>query len=166
VRDGKPYPPRELEEVEIIPGVPEAIAALRSLGLVLIAVTNQPDVARGTVSRESVDAINRYIKDALSLDEIMTCFHDDADGCGCRKPRPGHFFEARERLALDLARSFMVGDRWRDVQAAHNAGCRSIFVDYGYSEPFSAAPPDFTCRSLWEAANWISGTRSDRRGHG
>jgi D-glycero-D-manno-heptose 1,7-bisphosphate phosphatase len=155
VRNGRPHSPRELACVEILPGVADAIRRLRAAGFMTIAVTNQPDVARGTASRESVEAINRMIAQSLDLDEVMTCFHDDGDACDCRKPRPGHFFRARDCYGLDLTSSFMVGDRWRDIQAAYNAGCRSIFIDYGYSEPFAAPEPHFTCASLAEAAAWI-----------
>lgn len=163
VRDGKPYPPHDVSELEILPGAAEAVERLKAAGFMTLAVTNQPDVARGKVSRESVEAINRRVGDTVALDDILTCFHDDSDHCACRKPRPGQFFSARDQYRLDLAHSFMVGDRWRDIQAAHNAGCRSIFIDYGYSEPFAAAEPDFTCGSLAEAANWILQQESTSR---
>jgi D-glycero-D-manno-heptose 1,7-bisphosphate phosphatase len=155
VRLGKPYPPASLAEMELLPGVVEAATRLRNQGFVLIAVTNQPDVARGTTPRATVDAINNAVQQALGLDEVMTCFHDDSDGCDCRKPLPGHFFRARDAYGLDLGKCFMIGDRWRDMLAAQNGNIRSIFIDYQYAEPYKAAPPGFICASLVDAANYI-----------
>ncbi|MEI8395762.1 MAG: HAD family hydrolase [Rhodospirillaceae bacterium] len=155
VRAGKPYPPHELAEVEILPGVPEALQRLRVAGFELIVVTNQPDVARGTTPLVAVERINGYLRDTLGLETILTCVHDDADGCTCRKPRPGFLLQSSQERGLDLARSFMVGDRWRDVETGHNAGCRTVFIDYGYSERCPEDLADHVCASLSEAAQWI-----------
>lgn len=82
------------------------------------------------------------------------CYHDDADGCECRKPKPGMLLAAARDFGIDLARSFMVGDRWRDIEAGRRAGCRTIFVDYGYEEPRPEGF-DFATDSLLGAAEWI-----------
>lgn len=132
--EGAPRAPRSVAELEVIPSAVEACAQLRAAGYVLVVVTNQPDVARGTDTRESVDAINREVARQTGVDEFEVCFHDDVDGCDCRKPRPGMLTRAATRLNLDLARSFMVGDRWRDVEAGRAAGCGTVFVDRRYSE--------------------------------
>jgi D-glycero-D-manno-heptose 1,7-bisphosphate phosphatase len=153
VRDGAPYPPADAEEVEVLPGVQEACTRLREAGFELIVVTNQPDVARGTQTLEAVDRINDVLRAALSLDEIVVCPHDDVDSCDCRKPKPGMLLDAAGRREIDLAASFMVGDRWRDVEAGRRAGCRTVFVDRGYDEP--SAEPDVTVSDLAEAAVWI-----------
>jgi D-glycero-D-manno-heptose 1,7-bisphosphate phosphatase len=145
-----------VEEVEVLPGVPEALAALRAAGYCLIIVTNQPDVARGTLRRETVDAVNRRLQRELRLDGVYACCHDDADQCDCRKPQPGMLREAAREFGLDLAASFMVGDRWRDVEAGRRAGCKTILVDYGYAGE-RPAEPDRRVRSLAEAAEWILG---------
>lgn len=155
VRGGKPYPPAGLEELDILPGVPDALARLRASGFMLIGVTNQPDVARGTTPREVVDAINMRLISDLGLDDIAVCFHDDADACSCRKPAPGLLMVAAGRYNIALERSFMVGDRWKDVEAGHRAGCRTIRIDAGYAEPESGRPPHYRCGSLPEAAEWI-----------
>ncbi|MGH7264689.1 MAG: HAD-IIIA family hydrolase, partial [Candidatus Rokuibacteriota bacterium] len=124
VRDGRPYPPASLRELTIPDEVPRALAALKSAGLPLIAVSNQPDVARGAQAREVVEQLNAAILAAVpSLDAILVCYHDDADGCACRKPRPGLLLTAAETYRLDLQASFVVGDRWRDVAAGGRAGC-------------------------------------------
>ncbi len=134
VRDGKPYPPATAVDLEILPGVGEALRQLRQAGFMLIVVTNQPDVARGATTRAQVDAINGLLASQLPLDEFRTCFHDDADRCNCRKPLPGALLAAAQEHGIDLARSFMVGDRWRDIEAGRAAGCVTVFVDYAYAE--------------------------------
>ena len=152
VRDGRPYPPVRPDDVEILPGVPEALSRLRAAGFALIVVTNQPDVARGTTTREAVDTIHDFMLRKLPLDEIRVCPHDDPDNCPCRKPKPGLLLQAP---AHDLGRSFMVGDRWRDIEAGRAAGCyATIFVDYGYDEPIPHEP-DVRVTSLGDAAAWI-----------
>jgi D-glycero-D-manno-heptose 1,7-bisphosphate phosphatase len=156
VRDGRPYPPADAAGVELLPGVEEACAALRRAGFLLVVVTNQPDVARGTQRLEAVEAIHRRLAEALPLDEIVVCLHDDADGCSCRKPLPGMLVDAAARWDVDLGASFMVGDRWRDVEAGRRAGCRTVFLDRGYAEAMPEAP-DATVRDLREAARWILG---------
>ena len=154
VKNGAPQSPRRIEDVEILPGVPEALQQLRAAGFRLIVVTNQPDVARGTLAREFVDAIHARLQSALPLHEFRVCYHDDADECDCRKPKPGMLLEAAHDAGLDLAASFLVGDRWRDIEAGHRAGCRTALVDHGYAEPDSR-PPDVRVKSLVEAAAWI-----------
>ncbi|MBB3457303.1 D-glycero-D-manno-heptose 1,7-bisphosphate phosphatase [Rhizobium sp. BK313] len=154
VREGKPYPPSTVEETEILPDVAEALARLKEHGYLLIVITNQPDVARGTTTREAVEAINNYLSASLPIDEFRTCYHDSGDGCDCRKPRPGSLLAAAALHNIDMTRSFMIGDRWRDVEAGQNAGCKTIFIDYGYSEK---QPEAVDCRvtSLGKAAAYI-----------
>jgi D-glycero-D-manno-heptose 1,7-bisphosphate phosphatase len=154
VRDGRPYPPVSVDEMQILPGVAEALASLRAAGFELIVVTNQPDVARGTQTRAAVEAIHTRLAAELPLDAIYACFHDDADGCACRKPRPGMLVAAAAARGIELASSFMVGDRWRDTDAGLAAGTRAIFIDRGYSErkPERSA---VHVAGLPEAAAWI-----------
>jgi D-glycero-D-manno-heptose 1,7-bisphosphate phosphatase len=156
VRDGKPYPPEGLDELEVLPGVADALAALREAGFLLIIVTNQPDVARGTKTREEVEAINAALGLALPIDEFRTCFHDSADNCDCRKPKPGALLAAAAAHGIDLAESFMVGDRWRDTEAGQRAGCKTVFIDCGYREKQPEAV-DYRVKSLLEASAIIKG---------
>jgi D-glycero-D-manno-heptose 1,7-bisphosphate phosphatase len=154
VRDGKPYPPNSIEELEVLAGVPDALLKLRGAGFRLIVVTNQPDVARGTQTRDAIEAMHVRLMSELPVDDVVTCYHDDGDGCGCRKPKPGALVDAAKQHGLELARSFMVGDRWRDIEAGQRAGCRCLFVDHGYAEQqpvgaFVRVP------SLAAAADWI-----------
>ena len=154
VRDGKPYPPGSLAEVEILSGVTEALEALRAAGFANVIVTNQPDVASGKQRREVVEAINRYLFDRLAIDTVKVCYHADADNCACRKPKPGMLFEAAEEMGINLSGSYLVGDRWRDVEAGHAVGCRVLFVDYGYRER-KPEKPYLSVKSLPEAVRII-----------
>ena len=156
VLDGKPYPPADLAAVEILPGVADAMQLLHDEGWLLIVVTNQPDVSRGTTPLADVEEINEYLHQRLPIDEFRVCYHDSGDGCNCRKPLPGALFAAADVHGIDLASSYMVGDRWRDTEAGESAGCKTIFIDYGYNEK---QPKIFNhrVRSLAEAADIILG---------
>ena len=154
VRGGTPYPPGSVAEVEILPGVPEALARLRARGLPLIVVTNQPDVARGTQSQAVVEEINQVISRRLGVTAVYACYHDNADHCDCRKPKPGMLMRAAREHGLDLPGSFMVGDRWGDVAAGSAAGCETLLVNMPYSECHRCSP-DHTVADLAEAAEVI-----------
>jgi D-glycero-D-manno-heptose 1,7-bisphosphate phosphatase len=154
VRDGKPYPPDSLAALEILPGVAAALQSLRAAGYLNVVVTNQPDVATGKQRREMVEAINHYLFVNLALDSIKVCYHAAADECECRKPRPGMLLEAAREMDIDLGGSFLVGDRWRDVGAAHAAGCRALFINYQYDEKVPDKPY-VAVNSLAEAAQII-----------
>jgi D-glycero-D-manno-heptose 1,7-bisphosphate phosphatase len=155
-RDGKPYPPTSLSEFEILPGVPEACAKLKAAGFFLVIATNQPDVGRGTLTREVVEEIHAFMCRQLPIDRVEVCYHagQGQSDCDCRKPRPGMLLRAARELGVDLAQSWMVGDRWRDIDCGHAAGCRTILIDYGYDEALRQAP-DFRVQFLLEAANLI-----------
>jgi D-glycero-D-manno-heptose 1,7-bisphosphate phosphatase len=154
VRDGIPHPPSSVEELEILPGVMEAMAKVSDRGLPLIVVTNQPDVARGTQTREAVERINQYLKGRLPIMEVYTCYHDTPDNCDCRKPKAGLLMEAASAYNIDLNRSFMVGDRWSDVVAGQAAGCETFLIDLPYSKA-ERCSPDHRVRDLGEAVEII-----------
>jgi D-glycero-D-manno-heptose 1,7-bisphosphate phosphatase len=155
-RDSKPFPPRNLAEFEILPEVPEACASLKAAGFVLVVATNQPDVGRGTLAQSVVEEIHAHMISKLPIDRVEACFHpgQGASTCDCRKPRPGMLTRAARELDIDLGKSWMVGDRWRDIDCGHAAGCRTIFIDRGYAEELKHQP-DFVARDLSEAAEII-----------
>lgn len=155
VRNGKPYPAVNAELMRIPPGTGEALLRLKNSGFLLIVVTNQPDVVRGTQRREVVEDINRRLQSELPLDDVLTCYHDDGDGCECRKPRPGLILRAAGRYGIDLSESYMIGDRWRDIDAGANAGCKTILIDRGYAERAPDSVPGARVGSLPEAVDWI-----------
>jgi D-glycero-D-manno-heptose 1,7-bisphosphate phosphatase len=151
---GVPHPPPTAADLQVLPGVAEGLDLLVAEGLLRIVVTNQPDVARGTQTMEAVEAINDRLMRELPLDAIFTCYHQDADGCDCRKPRAGLLARAADAHGVDLARSFMVGDRWSDVAAGQAAGCTTFLLETPYSQSHRCAP-DFQAPDLLHAAQRI-----------
>ena len=141
IRQGKPYPPERLDDFVLLPGVVEGCSQLRGRGYLLVVVTNQPDVGRGTQTREQVEKMHAYMQSLLPIDRIEVCY--DAGGgltSAFRKPAPGLLFAAADQLAIDLLGSWMIGDRWRDIDCGAAAGCRTIFIDHHYQESLQAKP--------------------------
>jgi D-glycero-D-manno-heptose 1,7-bisphosphate phosphatase len=155
VREGRPYPPASAEELRPFPDAVVSVGRLKQAGFLLVVITNQPDVARGAQTREAADAMNTAIATIFPIDDFFVCWHDDADGCLCRKPKPGLLLEAAAKLRIDLQHSFLVGDRWRDIDAGVAAGCWTILIDRHYCERGPQHPPDFRTSSLTDAADWI-----------
>ena len=159
MREGQPVAPATFSELCVLPGVQEALEAMKKVGLMLIVATNQPDVAKGDTSRDEVEAMHDYMRRHLPLDDIKVCYHADADRCSCRKPKPGMLLEAAREHGIGLRQSFMVGDRWRDIGAGQAAGFRTVFVERGYRQP-KPDDPDYVVPSLAAASRIIlSGTR-------
>jgi D-glycero-D-manno-heptose 1,7-bisphosphate phosphatase len=152
--DGKSHPPSDPRELEILPGVRDVCQSLSQAGFLLIVVTNQPDVARGTQRQEVVEAINMELHRQIPVDEIKVCYHDDADNCPCRKPKPGMLIEAAFDWDIDLSASYMIGDRWTDVEAGRRAGCQTILVNAAVTEA-RRCKPDFHASSMEEVKQWI-----------
>ena len=151
VRDGKPYAITRYEDLDILNGAADAIERLKEAGFMTIGVSNQPDVQAGKVTRDVVEAINAMLVETLGLDEIRVCYDKDAD---CYKPKPGMLLEAAEQHDITLDRSFLVGDRWRDIGAGNAAGCTTVFIDRGYREQVPENP-DHVAGSLADAADLI-----------
>lgn len=166
IRGGKPYPPQTVEEFKLFPDVAESCARLAAAGYVLVVATNQPDVGRGTQSQAVVEAMHARLRTLVpQIERVEVCY---APGQGVehpenyrRKPEPGMVLDAAKALGLDLARSWMVGDRWRDIDCGKRAGLRTVFIDFGYDEALKS-PPDRTVRSFAAAAAVI--LQSGRRG--
>lgn len=155
VQDNVPHPPDTLEDFRLLEGVRETCEQLHAAGYLLIVVTNQPDVARGTQSVEIVEEINRQVRTLLPVDDIYTCYHDSKDNCDCRKPKPGMLVAASEKWLIDLDGSFMVGDRYTDILAGAAAGCRTIFIERGAYGKKDRCQPDWVAADLVEAARII-----------
>lgn len=153
-RNGHARAPWTVAEVEIVPGVPDALDRLRRAGFLLVVATNQPDVVRGDASRHEIEAIHSRLRHTLPFDDIRVCYHDDTDGCACRKPSPGMLYAAAVERDIALAGSYMVGDRWRDIGAGRRAGCTTILVHSDRHEP-TTIEPDARVGDLAEAATWI-----------
>lgn len=147
--------------MKIFPDAAGALADLRELGFLLIVVSNQPDVARGSQERSVVEAINSELKTVLQVDDFFVCYHDDRDACDCRKPLPGLILQAAEKYSISLPDSFLVGDRWRDIGAGLRAGCTTVLIESGYDEGRPVEEPHARVQSLREAVDWISKKMSD-----
>src|SRR5450432_2891939 len=150
VLDGRPVGPESLAQFVILPGVREAIEAFAAAGFLVIVATNQPNI-----SRDVADAMHALLRKTLKVDDIKVCFHAEADNCACRKPKPGLLLEAAKERKLSLSQSWMIGDRWRDVEAGKAAGCRTVFIDHGYTHEPRPRDPDVIVRSLIEAVPFV-----------
>ena len=154
IKDGKPTSPNSLDELEILPGVKESILKLKKLNFICLVVTNQPDVPRGKINKNNVIKINNFLKKKIELDDIFVCYHDDKDNCNCRKPKPGLLLQAGKKWNVDFKKSFMIGDRWRDIQAGEKVVCKTIYLDYNYKD-IKPKNPDFITHKLLNAVYLI-----------
>jgi D-glycero-D-manno-heptose 1,7-bisphosphate phosphatase len=155
VRGGRPYAPRTLAEFTILPEAAAAVRRLKAAGYLTIVVTNQKDVGAGLMSRETLDRMHDILSGSMPLDDIRVC--TCVDECPCYKPNPGMLTEAAKDWNINLSASVMVGDRWRDVGAGKNAGCRTILIDRGYAER-RPANPDMVASDLAEAVEHLLAT--------
>lgn len=154
LKNNRPYPPASLSELRVLPGVSSALEKLRSWDFEIVVITNQPDIARGVVNKALVDEINNALTSLLGIKYFYVCPHDDGDNCDCRKPKPGLIIGAAADLRINLAESFVVGDRWRDISAGQAAGCTCFFIDYSYDEK-PPTTPYLSVKSLSEAVELI-----------
>jgi D-glycero-D-manno-heptose 1,7-bisphosphate phosphatase len=154
VRDGRPFAPTTLDDFEVLPGVLGSLTKLREAGFLNFVVTNQPDIATGKQSLSILAEMHDRLHSALDIDAIKVCTHVDADACQCRKPRAGMLFDLAREWRVDLKASWLVGDRWRDIEAGQAAGCRCCFIDYGYKER-QPTLPFFLASSLPDATDLI-----------
>jgi D-glycero-D-manno-heptose 1,7-bisphosphate phosphatase len=154
--EGVPKPPTTIGSIEILAGVSEAIALLKSHDFLPVVITNQPDIARGSAKLIDIDLINRRIGMEIGVDHFYVCPHDDNTNCHCRKPKTGLIKMAVEELCIDLKDSYLVGDRWRDIEAGQSLGLPSFFIDYSYKE-LSPKQPFIRVFSLLDAVNIMIG---------
>lgn len=155
VRDGKAYAPTTVAELLIPAEVKPAMDRLKKAGFILLCVSNKPDVARGLMTQSNVDAIMAKFRQELPLDDIFLCMSPDT-ASPCYKPNPGLLLEGAAKYSLDLKQCYMIGDRFRDVGAGQNAGCKkTIWINRHYDEPDPNPPADFAASSLTDAVDWI-----------
>jgi D-glycero-D-manno-heptose 1,7-bisphosphate phosphatase len=155
MRDGRSFAPRRLENFHFYPDAKAALDRLKGAGYLVVVVTNQPEVGNGLISHSTMEQMHDRLWQELPIDWIEVCCHTQADGCACRKPKPGMLLNAAHQCGIDLKNSFMIGDRASDVAAGVAAGCETVFIDLDYvSEP---KPESFThrVRSIAEAAEII-----------
>lgn len=145
----KPYPVNNLGQVHIYCGMRDTMAILMKMGYLVFIITNQPDVSRKTQSIETVNEINQFLLDNLPIDDIFMCIHSDEDKCECRKPKPGLLLQAKEKYDIDFSKSFLIGDRWKDIDAGYAVGCTTILIDRNYKEKWSFNT-DFVIKDISE----------------
>ncbi len=164
VTEGKPVSPANLKEFRLSPGAKEALTALKAKGYRLFVVTNQPEIARGTLRKDDLEEMHRFLSETLPVDTIYVCAHNDGDACDCRKPKPGMLFQAANEWNIDLAASYMIGDRWKDIEAGARAGCTTILVKGPCSEEQPqgrVVRSNYTVKNLREAAEIILSREGD-----
>lgn len=133
-RNGKPASPRTLEELVFEPGVEEAVRRLKAAGFKVFLCTNQPDVARGLMSAEVLEAMHEKVRARLPLDDLRACTHDNHHECDCRKPKPGMLTSLAAKHGVDLSRSYFVGDSHKDMDAGRAAGVVTVLLRRGYNQ--------------------------------
>ena len=154
-RDGRSFAPTTLAAFRLYDDAPTSLRKLKDAGFALIVVTNQPDVGKGHISRATLDEMHCMMADLLPLDAIEVCTHTSEDACLCRKPQPGMILSSAAQLDIDLAGSYMVGDRGSDVEAGKAAGCRTVFIDLTYTAETPPEAPNIIVASLESAVDWI-----------
>lgn len=152
MKNGNPYSPRKFEEFELLPGIKTVLINFKNNGFQNIIVTNQPDIARNLMEWDELNKIHDYIRKELPIDDIRICPHDDSYNCECRKPKPGMLYKAAGDFDIDLKKSFVIGDRWKDIEAGRCAGCNTILINAVYNKDVSA---DFKVNDLLEACDLI-----------
>lgn len=155
---------RRVEDLEILPGVSEAIHRLNRHSFKVVVVTNQSGVARGFFTENTLSQIHRHMEEKLAergafIDAVYYCPHHPDDNCGCRKPKPGLILQAAEELGISLENSWMVGDAVRDVVAGKAAGCKTILLGDALDtdKTITAAGPYFIAVDLLQSVKRIIG---------
>ena len=150
--DGKPYAPKKVKDFIIYSEVYEVLNNLKNNLYKLIVVTNQKDVGRGITSMKVLNTMHNKLKSFLPIDDIKVCIC--IDECDCYKPNPGMILEAQKEWNIDIEKSYIIGDSWRDIGAGINAGCKTILIDRKYNMPM-LYKPDYIVNSLKEAESKI-----------
>ena len=146
------------EDMEILPGVAEAIALLNQAGFCVIVVSNQRCVARELITTGELDALHQRMCQALvsagaKIDAIYYCPHENRPACRCRKPQPGLLLDAARAYNIDLAASWMIGDSKADMEAGRSAGCKTALM--AGSDESSKPEPDMILVSLLDGVQQI-----------
>mgnify|MGYP001399835327 CR=1 FL=1 len=132
--DSKPYAPRKFHDFVLYDGIEDLLSYFRRLGYLLLVVTNQPDIGNKLMDVKELYKMHNFLCSVLPIMEVIVCPHSQTDDCKCRKPKAGMISEAIKKYDIDVAQSWLIGDRWSDILAGASAGLRTIFVDRHYSE--------------------------------
>ena len=143
----KPIAIKTLQECRIYPSVRKILNKFKKNYLIFL-ITNQPDVKRKKNTKKNVININRYLKEKLPITRIYSCFCDN-DKCRFRKPNIGMLKKASKKYKIDLGSSYIIGDRWKDIETGKRANCKTVFIDRKYSEKIKSRP-DFSIKSFYQ----------------
>jgi len=134
-RDGSFFSPQTFRDFHIVADAKYVVNHVKNKGFLTIVISNQPDISRGKLKQSELDKMSTMLNDKLNIDDIFYCTHDDSNDTGCRKPAPGLFFTAQKKHNINFNESFMIGDTWKDVKAAKNAGiATTILLDTEYNQ--------------------------------
>ena len=134
LKNNKPYSPLLFKDFVINEQIPNLLEFLKMKGFLLIVITNQPEIKRKNLKYTELNQMHEFIKSHLKVDAIYCCDHDDDDGCSCRKPDIGLFKKAQKDFNISNKISYMIGDRYKDMIAAKNFGCKSVLINKNYDE--------------------------------
>ena len=157
------------EDLELLPEVAKAIRLLNQHDFKVVVITNQSGIARGYFNEEMLEQIHHTMREKLTshgaaIDAVYYCPHHPEEDCACRKPKPALLWRAGRELNLDVAHSFVVGDRPEDIQMGKQAGCLSVLVaqDSSRTTENREVAPDHVAKDLLKAAVWIVNRDADR----
>ena len=148
----KPLSIKNISDLRFLPKVIETCKILKNKFL-LIMITNQPDVSRKKISRSKVKKINIFIKKKLKLDDVYVCYSNN-DKSILRKPNPGMIIKAAKKYKINLKKSYLIGDRWKDIDAGKKVFCKTIFINKNYNEKLNMKP-DYKIKKFEEILNYI-----------
>ena len=151
-KSDKPSSPWNFNEFKLLPHVKEPLAEFTKMGYLLFIISNQPDISRGFIEKGITEKISRIIYDKYPIKEIMICPHDDHHNCNCRKPNPGMILELSKKYNIDLKKSFLIGDNWKDIEAGQRAGVITILINYPYNK---SVKTDYRVKNLVSAVKLI-----------
>jgi len=149
IRNAVVASPRRLEEFQLRTDFTTFSRGIEDRDVRLFVVSNQPDIARGLMDRADLQAITRCLSDQFKFSEILYCDHDDADGCHCRKPKPGMITYLLDKFGLIASESLIVGDSGKDIMAGKAAGIKTVLLRTAYNRELKVQP-DYQVSSLWE----------------
>ncbi len=153
-RDGGFYSPQSFDQFKIYETAKFVINELKQRGFLSIVVSNQPDIARGKLKKLDLNKMTEELFNRLKVDDVFYCTHDDSDGCKCRKPAPGLLTQAAEKWNIDLQNSYMVGDTWKDANAAKNVNVKFLLLNAEYNLDYDSSN---RINSLKDIFNHIEG---------
>jgi D-glycero-D-manno-heptose 1,7-bisphosphate phosphatase len=147
-------PPENLQDIKMMPKIEELLQYLNCNNFLIFCITNQPEISRGTKTLKEAQEVNDILwANYPEIIKFEICPHSDEDNCVCRKPKTGMIISLAKEFDIDISKSWMIGDRWRDIGAGLNAGCKTIFFNYRSQGELRNYIPDFTAKNVKEIIN-------------